>query len=256
MLQRESNVQTRPLSEPIRLSAPCLRRLYRAIAPVYDAFATAVSSAARAVVVKDVRHLLKRVQHAALGERRVSVLVAGCGTGLSLPALASTPTVGWIEAVDASEAMLHRTRRRIREYMDAEANIAGGIGVRQADIRALPYPDDAFDLVLSLYVLDVLPRADRWTALRSIARVLRPGGTLITATIAPPRRPVERLWTRAARLAPILLGGAHPVDLRPMLRRAGLDIHRTSRHVQADLPSHVIVSRKRHATDSDDTCQD
>lgn len=245
-------------SEPIRLSAPWLRRLYHAIAPAYDAFATAVSSAARAAAVKEARRTSEKgiLEQDALGERRVSVLVAGCGTGLSLPALSSMPTVGWIEAVDVSAAMLHRARRRIRKYTDTEADTTVRIGVRQADIRALPYPDDAFDLVLSLYVLDVLPRADRWAALRSIARVLRPGGTLITATIAPPRRPLERLWAGAARLVPILLGGAHPVDLRPMLHRAGLDIHRTSRHVQAGLPSHVIVSRKRHATDSDDTCQD
>jgi ubiquinone/menaquinone biosynthesis C-methylase UbiE len=243
------------VSDPIRLSAPWLRRLYDAIAPAYDRFATAVSSAARAAAMREVRRALAEREPAALGDRGASVLVAGCGTGLSLPALASMPTVGWIEAVDASPAMLHRARRRIREGTSAAGN-TGKVGVRNVDLRTLPYPDDAFDLVLALYVLDVLPDDNRWAALRSIVQVVRPGGTLITATVAPPRRPVERLWGGAARAFPVLLGGGHPLDLRPMLRRTGLDIHRSSRHVQAGLPSHVVVSHKRDTSGSNDTRTD
>jgi ubiquinone/menaquinone biosynthesis C-methylase UbiE len=223
-----------PLSTPTRLSAPWLRRLYRAIAPAYDGFATAVSSAGRAAAMQFTRTALANRGPGA------HVLLVGCGTGLSLPPLAEMPAIAWIEAVDASPAMLRRAQTRYRT-MDAPSARAG---FRQADGRSLPYPDAAFDLVLSLYMLDVLPGPDRARTLRSIARVLRPGGTLITATVAPPRRPVEHLWTGAARAFPALLGGAHPVDLRPMLQDTGFAIRATTRHVDAGLPSQVIVSRK------------
>ena len=210
---------------------------------MYDAFATAVSSKARAAAIRSAADVLNAdtcTEASSTRDAGAHVLLAGCGTGLSLPPIADMPEIAWIEAVDASPTMLRRTRTRYR-MLDAPSAKAG---FRQADCRSLPYPKDAFDLVLSLYMLDVLPHPDRTQALCSIARVLRPGGTLITATLAPPRRPVEYLWTGAARIVPVLLGGGHPVDLRPMLRLAGFDIGAFSHHNQSGLASQVITSRR------------
>lgn len=211
---------------------------------MYDAFAVAVSSRARAAAIQSTADVLNEpdtcTEASLTRDGGTHLLLAGCGTGLSIPSLANMPDVAWIEAVDASPTMLRRARTRYRT-LDAPSATAG---FRQADCRSLTYPDDTFDLVFSLYMLDVLPRPDRVYALRSIARVLRPRGTLITATLAPPRCPVERFWTGAARVVPVLLGGGHPVDLRPALQLAGFDIGASSRHVQAGLASQVITSRR------------
>ncbi len=55
---------------------------------------------------------------------------------------------------------------------------AKGLGpVEQGDICAMPFADDSFDLVLATDVIEHVD--DDARALREIARVLRPGGTLL-----------------------------------------------------------------------------
>jgi SAM-dependent methyltransferase len=57
----------------------------------------------------------------------------------------------------------------------------------QGDIRALPFADGAFDLVLSVDVLPHLPRGQEQFAARELARVLAHGGLLV---VRRPRSPV------------------------------------------------------------------
>jgi SAM-dependent methyltransferase len=54
----------------------------------------------------------------------------------------------------------------------------------QGDIRALPFPASAFDLVLSVDVLAHLPEGTEHEAAREFARVLVPGGLLVIRTAA------------------------------------------------------------------------
>jgi SAM-dependent methyltransferase len=56
------------------------------------------------------------------------------------------------------------------------AGVAGRIDVRDGDMRALPFGDDEFDLVLASFALHNLPAADQRQAVEEIVRVLRPGG--------------------------------------------------------------------------------
>ena len=48
----------------------------------------------------------------------------------------------------------------------------------QGDIRALPFSDEAFDLVMSVDVLVHLPRGEEQAAARELARVTRRGGLI------------------------------------------------------------------------------
>lgn len=188
--------------------------LYRLLAPIYDPFARAVSRTARRDAVQQV--VLDRSDH---------VLVAGCGTGLSLPLLSRRLPDGWIEAVDRSPAMLYRARRTVRRHA------LSNTGVRLGDLRRLPYPPATFDAVLCAYVLDVLSPPDRRTAVHEIRRVVRPGGRAVVVTPALPQRPLDRLWQGIAHHAPILLGRGEPTDIRPLLLSAGFTVtaHRYTR---------------------------
>lgn len=96
------------------------------------------------------------------------VLELGCGTGLILSRLAelAEEAVG----IDLSEGMAARARAR-------------GLDVRIADLCALPFEDDAFDLTCSFKVLAHVP--DIQTAIVEAVRVTRPGGHLLLELYNP-----------------------------------------------------------------------
>jgi SAM-dependent methyltransferase len=95
----------------------------------------------------------------------------GAGTGLL--ALAVAPKVAHVAAVDSSPAVCRRLEARAREL--AITNVS----VVVADARNLPMPSSLIDLALSNYCLHHLSDADKLVALHELARVLRPGGTLV-----------------------------------------------------------------------------
>ena len=58
-------------------------------------------------------------------------------------------------------------------------NVAGRIEIRTADMRDLPFPDGAMDVVISSLAIHNVPnREGRVYAIREMARVLKPKGTL------------------------------------------------------------------------------
>lgn len=93
-------------------------------------------------------------------------LLVAVGTGTDLPYLPAVDAVG----VDYSPAMLTRARRRVGE---------GPARVRLlcADAAALPFPDRAFETVITSCTMCSLP--DVSEALSELRRVLVPGGRLL-----------------------------------------------------------------------------
>ena len=112
--------------------------------------------------------LEKMIDLAALTGRE-AVLDAGCGAGHTAVALA--PFAHSVVALDLSETMLAVTAR-----LAAERSLAN-VTTRQGDVEALPFADDAFDLVVSRYSAHHWPHPQ--AALREIWRVLKPGGRFL-----------------------------------------------------------------------------
>jgi SAM-dependent methyltransferase len=96
------------------------------------------------------------------------ILDAGCGSGRTLDDLTA---YGTAVGVDLSPAAVAAAERR-------------GHYVRAGSVEALPFLDDAFDLVTCLDVVEHTPD-DRLT-LRELRRVTRPGGHLIVTVPAYP----------------------------------------------------------------------
>jgi ubiquinone/menaquinone biosynthesis C-methylase UbiE len=94
-------------------------------------------------------------------------LDAGCGDGRYLAALADE-LPGQRAGVDISERILETARRRV----DAD--------FRRANLEALPFAGEEFDVVLCSQVIEHVLDAD--LAVAELARVLRPGGALVIST--------------------------------------------------------------------------
>jgi ubiquinone/menaquinone biosynthesis C-methylase UbiE len=97
-----------------------------------------------------------------------SVADVGCGTGRLLPYLAAQGLSP--RGVDLSAEMVRAARR---DYP--------GFGCDVADLRDLPFEDASLAGVVCWYSLMYLAPADRPAAFSELARVVRPGGYLVTA---------------------------------------------------------------------------
>lgn len=98
------------------------------------------------------------------------VLDIGCGVGTTAIRLARECQAR-VVASDIAPPMRQRARANV-----AAANLIGQVNVEDADIRALPYPDDTFDVVVAEAVTMFVSRA---RAVAELARVTRPGGRVL-----------------------------------------------------------------------------
>lgn len=158
--------------------------------------------------------------------------------GLADPLLERATGVTGIDVNPRIRAEAARRRPRIRAV--------------EADVRALPFPDGAFDTVVSNSTLDHFDDAGQIVvALRELARVLAPGGRLLV-TLDNPWNPIVALgkalrgaglngaWRRAGArsarlgLAPYYVGATLGRDaLERSLAACSLDVVRTGTIVHA-----------------------
>lgn len=114
-----------------------------------------------------------------------TVLDVGCGLGLMLIGAAKRLSTGTATGIDIwqtadlsgndPDAALENTRRD---------GVADRVTVLTADMRQLPFPDGHFDVIVSNAAIhNVYKASERATAVREIARVLKPGGACILGDV-------------------------------------------------------------------------
>jgi demethylmenaquinone methyltransferase/2-methoxy-6-polyprenyl-1,4-benzoquinol methylase len=109
--------------------------------------------------------------------------IAG-GTGDLTRAFAkNTGKDGLVVLADINEKMLAQGRSRL-----LDEGIVGNVRYVQADAEKLPFPDDYFDCVSIAFGLRNV--TDKQAALRSMYRVLKPGGKLLVLEFSKPVVPL------------------------------------------------------------------
>jgi demethylmenaquinone methyltransferase/2-methoxy-6-polyprenyl-1,4-benzoquinol methylase len=224
--------------------------MFDLVAPRYDGFTRAFSFGMdRGWKRRVVAELASR---AASGAR---VLDLACGTGdLALAAAAAIPR-SQVTGVDASPRMIELARER--------AARPGAPAFAVGDMARLDVADASVDAITAGYAFRNAP--DHRAALREAARVLRPGGVMVTLDFY---RPHSRLW-RAPFLAYLRLAGdavgwwwhREPVAygyiapsiaafvswqrFRDDLVEAGFDVPFVGRYVLGGVAIHGAVRRSR-----------
>jgi demethylmenaquinone methyltransferase/2-methoxy-6-polyprenyl-1,4-benzoquinol methylase len=233
------------------LADPALKQqfvtpMFDLVAPRYDAFTRAFSFGMD-------RHW-KRALVQELGERAAPgarILDLACGTGdLAIAAAAAVPSAQ-VTGVDASRRMLELARSRPAGPVPPTF-LAG-------DMAHLDFVDASVDAITAGYAFRNAP--DHRAALREAARVLRPGGVMVTLDFY---RPVRALWRRlflaylrAAGNAvgwwwhrePLAYGYIAPsidafvswADFSSDLSEAGFGVRRVQRYLWGGVAIHVGV---------------
>lgn len=103
------------------------------------------------------------------------VLDVGCGSGRFWRDATAWPADLTVTLADLSPGMLDEAIATVRAVGRWQA-VSGQL----ADVCALPFADDAFDVVLAMHML--YHASDPDVAVGEIARVLRPGGVAVAST--------------------------------------------------------------------------
>jgi ubiquinone/menaquinone biosynthesis C-methylase UbiE len=114
------------------------------------------------------------------------VLDAGCGTGGLARWIAGREPGAPLTLLDAAPGMLERAAAVPGRHV-------------HGDLRALPFPDEAFDVVVCAWALETL--ADPASGLRELVRVLAPGGLLCYCFCTAPEAWATRLRSLPTRVA-------------------------------------------------------
>jgi SAM-dependent methyltransferase len=109
------------------------------------------------------------------------VLDAGAGSGRAAVGVLLTRPHATVTALDVYNGYYGIDDNTPARFMK-NAEIAGAADraeARVGDVRHMPFTDASFDAVVSSYMIDHLPRADRDTALHEVARVLKTHGDFL-----------------------------------------------------------------------------
>lgn len=113
------------------------------------------------------------------------VLDMGCGRGAVLTAVARRLTTGRVTGVDIWSTTDQSGNAKDVALRNASLEgVSDRVHIETADMRALPFPDATFDLVVSsLAIHNIRSNAGRKRAIAEGFRVVKPGGRMVIADI-------------------------------------------------------------------------
>ena len=204
-------------------------RKYNWIAPIYDLFGILMESKAhqRAIDMAAIKN----------GEK---ILEVAFGTGLNFVEILKRNPQGWVNGIDVSMKMLERARKRISKT--GQKNYTLYLG----DCRHLPFEDGTFDILMTQYLLDILPVEDFIPILLEFRRVLKDGGRIVLVNMTKGERWLNKIYEEIYKFKPPLLAGCRGVMAQPFLEEIGFKEFQREFVSQLGFPSEVVLGVKRN----------
>jgi ubiquinone/menaquinone biosynthesis C-methylase UbiE len=194
-------------------------RTERVMAAMYDAGVKhdrVATVGARVMWGADIRRMFADVARLADAPAGTSILDIPCGGGFAFRGLCPSQDVHYV-AADISPYMLQRAREVARRMRTQDV-----IDFIEADVTALQFADNSFDLCVTYNGLHCLP--DPRTALGELTRVLKPGGTLRgTSCVTGRGRRTDALIAMLHR-AGVFGNAPRAGEIETWLREFGLDV--------------------------------
>jgi demethylmenaquinone methyltransferase/2-methoxy-6-polyprenyl-1,4-benzoquinol methylase len=172
------------------------------------------------------------------------VLDVAAGTGRATVGLAkAVGKTGTVDALDLSEEMLNHAQAKI-----GAAGLSDRVNFKQGNARALPYPDESFDLVYNGYMFDLIPINGFLPILKEMRRVLKPDGKLVLVNMSKPddkKTIYEKIYEKGWAVMP-----CRPVLMSSYLETAGFtDIQRLYRPSRGSIVAllwgqEIVTARK------------
>jgi ubiquinone/menaquinone biosynthesis C-methylase UbiE len=204
-------------------------RKYNWIASIYDLFGILMESKARqrAIDMAAIRN----------GDK---ILEVAFGTGLNFVEILKRNPQGWVNGIDVSMKMLERARKRISKTGQKNYTLY------LCDCRHLPFEDGTFDILMTQYLLDILPVEDFIPILLEFRRVLKDGGRIVLVNMTKGERWLNKIYEEIYKLKPPLLAGCRGVMAQPFLEEIGFKEFQREFVSQLGFPSEVVLGVKRN----------
>ena len=190
--------------------------LFRDLRPMFRGAAIGMIAGAGWMVISSL-WLKKRVRESLLNTRQwrgdEQGLDVGCGSGLLAVGMARRiGGNGHVRGIDLWQAADLSGNTPERAIANASAaGVADRVSIDTGDMRDLPYPDEAYDVVASMTAIHNIPtREGREQAIREIWRVTKTGGEMLIFDIRHARTYAAQLRKLGAQVkitGPIFLWG-------------------------------------------------
>lgn len=164
----------------------------------------------------DMRRMYVDVARLADAPAGTSVLDIPCAGGFAFRGLRPGQAVHYV-AADISPYMLGQARRQA-----SRRGVQDAIEFVEADVTALQFADNSFDLCITYNGLHCLP--DPRAALGELARVLKPGGTLRGTSCVTGRGSRQDALIAMSRRAGVFGNTPHAGEIATWLKELGLDV--------------------------------